>query len=304
MAILRLIRFPNLLIVALTQYLLQYIVISPAFETSGIEKALDDFHFFLLVLSTISITISGYIINDISDYELDLINKPHKLIINKSISKAAAFKLYHLNNLIGFLISLYLAIYIKNIPLVLIYPGAIILLYYYSKSLKKKVFWGNLTVAVFCAFVAGIVLFAERIGFFQLSVEQFHNVKMIFTAYFVFALLSTLYREIIKDIEDVKGDLQLDCETIPIKFGIPFAKKTALIFGTILLLFIVWWMILQISFFESKKLAIVVFVFNLIPVMISIFYLYKSNTKSHFSRSSAIAKYIMVSGLFYLFFLI
>ena len=226
MAILRLIRFPNLLIVAITQYLLQYIVLSTAFKSAGIEKSLDDFHFFLLVISTITITISGYIINDILDYDLDIINKPDKVAINKIIPLKTAYYFYHSNNFFGFLISLYLAIYIQNLPLVLIYPAAILLLYFYSKTLKKIAFWGNFTVAIFCAFVAGIVLFAERNAFFELPQEEFQIVKLVFTAYFLFAFLSTFYREIIKDIEDLKGDIKNECETLPIKYGVPFAKNS------------------------------------------------------------------------------
>jgi 4-hydroxybenzoate polyprenyltransferase len=292
------------LIVALTQYLLQYIVISPSFKLADIEKSLDDFHFFLLVLTTVAITISGYIINDILDYKLDIINKPQKVIVNKSISVKNAFRIYHLNNLAGFGLSLYLAIHIQNIPLVLIYPAAIILLFLYSKYLKKKAFWGNLIVAVFCAFVAGIVLFAERKGFFELPSLEFQTVKIIFTAYFVFALLSTLYREIIKDIEDFKGDQTEGCETLPINYGVPRAKSIALIFGIILIVFIIWWMVLQMTFFHSTKLLIAVVVLNFLPVLLSLFFLKKAQSKKDFSRLSQLAKYIMVSGLFYLLFLI
>lgn len=303
MAILKLIRFPNLLIVAFTQFLLQYIVIAPSFKAAGIDPALDNIHFFLLVLATVAITISGYIINDILDYELDLINKPEKVIINKYISTKKAFRIYHLNNLVGFIISLYLAIHIQNIPLVSIYPVAISLLFLYSKYLKQKAFWGNFVVALFCAFVAGIVLFAERKGFFQLSGEEFRWVKIIFIAYFIFAFLSTLYREIIKDIEDFEGDHHKGYETLPIKYGVPFAKSMALFIGVILLIFIGWWMTLQMTFLNSVGLLITVIALNFIPLFISLIYLIKAQSKKSYSLLSQLAKYIMVSGLLYLLFL-
>lgn len=304
MAILKLIRFPNLLIVALTQYLLQYIVIAPHFRTASVEKSLDNLHFFLLVLTTLAITVSGYIINDIVDYELDMVNKPEKVIVNKFISIKNAFTIYHLNNLAGFGIALYLAFYVRNIPLVLIYPAAVGLLFLYSKSLKKRAFWGNLVVAFFCASVAGIVLFAERKGFMQLPFKEFHTVKIIFTAYFVFAFLSTIYREIIKDIEDLKGDQSKGCQTLPIKYGISLAKSVAFIFGLVLLLFIIWWMILQLSFFKSTTLLFVVVTLNFFPVFVSLILLKSAVSKKDFSRLSQLAKYVMVSGVLYLLFLI
>lgn len=289
---------------ALTQYLLQYVVISPAFRSASIEKSLDNLHFSLLVLTTIAITISGYIINDIVDYELDMVNKPEKVIVNKFISIKSAFKIYHLTNLTGFGMALYLAFYVQNIPLVLIYPAAVCLLFLYSKYLKKKAFWGNLVVALFCASVAGIVLFAERKGFMQLPFKEFQTVKIIFTAYFVFAFLSTIYREIIKDIEDLKGDQSKGCQTLPIKYGIPFAKSVAILFGLVLLLFIVWWMFLQVTFFKSSTLLFAVVALNFLPVFVSLILLKRAASKKDFSGLSQLAKYVMVSGVLYLLFLI
>ncbi len=303
MAILRLIRFPNLAIVALTQYLLEYIVIAPAFRAYGIERSLDGFHFFLLVITTICIAAGGYIINDILDYQMDMINRPGKVVIDKSISRRSAFTLFHLFTFSGFGIALYLAQHVGNIPLVLIYPGAIWLLFVYSKYLKKEAFWGNFVIAVFCASVAGIVLFAERKGFVSLPPDSFQFVKIIFIAYLVFAFLSTIYREIIKDIEDFKGDQTYGCNTLAVKYGVQFAKSIAFCFGGILLAGIIWWMFFQITYFNSTKLLFLVFALNFMAVIVSLLLLTKARSKKEFSRLSLVAKYIMVSGLIYLFFL-
>jgi len=225
LSFLRLIRFPNLLIVILTQYLLEYLVLRPAIQDSSNSPLLDHFHFALLVFSTVIIAAGGYIINDIYDYKIDLINKPDQLIINKKISSKNAWIIYWSISIFGFLISLYLAFYVKNLPLVLIYPIAILLLFLYSKSLKKSVLVGNLIVALFCAFVPGIVLFAERETLmpsseykeYCLTSELISNPAIqSFFFYILFAFISTLYREVIKDIEDVEGDKKNGCKTLPV----------------------------------------------------------------------------------------
>ena len=91
---LQLLRIPNLLIVALTQYLLQYLVLAPALREAGLRASLGSFHFFLLVVTTVLLAAGGYVINDILDYKTDLINKPEKMAIGKYISKGMAKVFY------------------------------------------------------------------------------------------------------------------------------------------------------------------------------------------------------------------
>ena len=106
-ALLRLVRFPNLVIVALTQYLLYYGLLLPAFRQYSLEPALDGEHFSLLVAVTLLISAGGYVINDIVDFRIDLINRPDKVVINRQVRVQSAYWLYFCFNLLGFLISLY-----------------------------------------------------------------------------------------------------------------------------------------------------------------------------------------------------
>lgn len=294
-AFFKLIRFPNLAIVAFTQYLLQYLVLVPALREAGLSPILDAFHFFLLVFTTVLIAAGGYLINDLLDYESDLINKPDAVFVNRVFSKKLVWFFYFTSCLLGFAIACYLAIYVKNLPLVLIYPTAVFLLYFYSKKLKKIPLWGNVTVAVFCAFVAGVVLFAERQNFAQMP-DEGGVVKVLFGGYLWFAFLSTLFREIIKDIEDLEGDARLGLQTFPIRFGIPAAKNLSLSIGAILLVsllpFVIWLV---------QRGAILSTVFTIVGVMAplayTIVFLKKANTKPAFTRASFLAKMIMLSGL-------
>ena len=302
MAFLKLIRFPNLVIVILTQYLLQYLILVPALQEASLSPILDSFHFSILVLSTVFIAAGGYIINDLEDYEIDLLNKPDRVIINKNISAVNANRIYWGITLGGFIISLYLAFYVNYVSLVFIYPIAVLLLYLYSKSLKKSVLWGNIIVSIFCAFVAGIVLFAERenvIVLLENPSKENIPVVFIFGFYLLFAFFSTMFREIIKDIEDVDGDKEIGCRTLPIVMGIATAKWVAIFFGIIFLGILIYWIYHWMELGWNAGIIYMI-IGIIIPTIYSIFKLKFASTKKEFHQLSQVAKYIMLSGILYL----
>lgn len=300
--ILKLVRLPNLIIVVLTQYLLEYYILVPALEIAEYQYVLDHLRFALLSFTTVLIAASGYIINDIEDYEIDLLNKPDKVIVGKYLSVSTAHKLYWFVVTLGLLISIYLAIYVENFLLVLIYPAAIFLLWWYSKKLKKVALWGNVVVAVFCAFVAGIVLFAERIAFMKLiqsHTEIGERVAIIFGVYFGFAYASTMFREIVKDIEDQEGDAALGCQTLPIILGQTRAKLIAGFFGVSLLLllgFYTFWLWQNEHLLGVNFLVIAI----LLPIIFTLFKLKNAATKADFKMVSRLAKFVMLGGIFLL----
>ncbi|NJN35353.1 MAG: UbiA family prenyltransferase, partial [Saprospiraceae bacterium] len=158
----RLIRLPNLLIVALTQYLLQYIILVPELSRLGQPPVLPRFEFFLLVFSTVLIAASGYIINDIEDIEIDRINKPeHKRIVGRVYPLNMSWLFYWTLVVLGFGISLYLALFINDFVQLAIYPVAVALLWAYSRWFKQQFLVGNLVVSAFCGFVAWVVFYAQ-----------------------------------------------------------------------------------------------------------------------------------------------
>jgi 4-hydroxybenzoate polyprenyltransferase len=295
MAFLKLVRFPNLVIVALTQYLLQYLVLVPALREASLSPILDPFHFALLVTTTILIAAGGYLINDLLDYEADLVNKPEAVFVNRVFAKQTVWVFYLTTTLAGFAIAWYLAAYVEKLPLVLIYPTAVLLLYYYSKSFKKMPLIGNVVVAIFCAFVAGVVLFADRENFAQMAGEG-GEVAVLFGGYLWFAFLSTLLREIVKDIEDMEGDTWLGLKTLPLRFGEKTAKKWAIGIGAALLIsllvFVLWLWQRQESGSAVFTIAGVA-----IPLSYLIFLIIKADTKSDYSKASLTAKIVMLLGL-------
>lgn len=293
------VRFKNLIIVALTQCLLYFLLIIPSFRVHSITPSLDDFHFFLLVLTTMIIAASGYIVNDILDYEIDQFNKPDKVFIGNKITQSKAWFFYFGIMALGGFISIYLALYVKQFPLFFIYPIAVGLLWLYSKYFKKQVLIGNVVVSIFCAFVAGIVAFAERAAIrnlTEINEEIGSKLVFLFWCYLTFAFLSTLFREIIKDIEDIKGDKNENCKTLPIVWGINNAKSVAFLIG-----FVLWISVIFFGLWLLRNEEIIGIIFSIIgilaPLGFALIKLKQAQSKNDFHKLSQLAKLTMISGL-------
>ena len=301
MSFLRLIRFPNLFIVALTQYLLQYAILIPELEKVSQKPLLPHIPFFLLVLSTVLIAAGGYIINDIEDVEIDRLNKLiEKQIVGRVYPLSISWLFYGITTLVGFIISLYLAFYINNFLQLVIYPLAVGLLWAYSRWLKRLPLIGNLVVAFFCAFVAWVVLYAETLnkeGMTKLGFGSTVSIILVFIGYAILAFISTLFREIIKDIEDAEGDKAQNCKTLPILLGTKMSKGIALCVGLLFLLLVFYFSLML----KDSLLKVVILNITIsLPIIYALFLLIKAKEKQEFSFLSKLAKVIMLSGLIFL----
>jgi len=147
MAILKLIRFKNLLIIVFVQCVIKYVLFD-AFEA---YTTLSHLQFSFLTVSTLCIAAAGYIFNDIQDIATDTINKPHKVIIGKNISKNFAYNLYMILTLIGVGLGMYVANSIDKNSFFSLFVLSAGLLYIYSNTLKPIAIVGNLTVSVLVA---------------------------------------------------------------------------------------------------------------------------------------------------------
>jgi 4-hydroxybenzoate polyprenyltransferase len=302
----RLVRLPNLFIVAGTQYLLYYGLLIPEISRFSIDPILEGIHFSLFVLVTVLITASGNIINDLTDHSIDLINRPNRVVVGRIWSPESVHRVYWSINLLGAVIACYLAFHVQQPLLVLIYPAAVGLLVLYSTHLKKKALWGNLLVSLFCAGVAGIIWFAERkaIGELrQLAPESAQMIRSIILWYMVFAFCSTLYREIIKDIEDVQGDRTAHSRTLPLLVGMSNAKKVAGAVAVMLLAFVAWMAVVERTLFSVQHLCGLI-IFVVLPLVYSLYYLIIARQKQQFHRLSRLAKLIMLGGLLLLLMLV
>lgn len=304
MALLRLIRLPNLLIVALTQGLLYFVALLPVYRDNQVLPTLDPLFWGLLCGVTVLLTAGGYIINDIEDEKTDLVNRPERVIVGKRISRQVAFWLYALASISGFLLALFIAFQVQKVKLLFLYPLALGVLFWYSKTGKKLPFIGNLVISLFCAGVAGIIWAGEWPGLQALQAadpQSYQKVKELFIWYSLFAFLSNLYREMVKDIEDAPGDALSGAQTVPVILGVRIAKQLATAVGCLFLLFLLWsgWH-LRVSMGASFVLFLLPS--SLLLLAISFQQLWAAKTPKSFRQVSLLIKLLMVTGLLSLLF--
>lgn len=215
---------------ALTQTLFYFIIQKPAFLNNAKEIApqLGDNDFYLLLISSVLIAAGGYIINDYFDMDIDSVNKPHKLVIGKLISRRWAMLLHMLLSVIGLFLTALVAIHINNVLLLVLNFLSVVLLLFYSTTFKKKLLIGNVIISLLTAWVVGVLFIAE-LKFTDLNdllqnngvIQRLYKYTLVYAG---FAFVVSLVREVIKDAEDIVGDKKYGCTTMPIVWGINVAK--------------------------------------------------------------------------------
>ena len=229
--ILKLIRYKNLLFLALTQYAMHQFVVVPLLQKFGFEYFEAGISLWLLLVASVSIAAAGYAINDYFDVKIDRINRPTKILVGETISKQQAMLLHQVLTGIGVVCGLVLAYLVQSFTvafLFLVIPG---LLWFYSASYKRQFLTGNLVVALnagLSVLVVAIVAIADLNSEFADLIFRTTIPAEIYTwvgGFAVFAFAFTLIREIVKDLQDVEGDREMECRTMAIVWG---AKKTKL----------------------------------------------------------------------------
>ena len=302
----RLIRLKNLIIVAITQLVIKFSLINPFLD----NFILSNNQFYILVLATVFITSSGYIINDIYDVKTDKINKDEKRIIGKSISPRNAITYYITFNILGLGLGIYIA-YIVNRPIFsLIFIYCILSLWTYSKRMKTSFLYGNLQVSLLTALsifnVALFDLIANGINKNNGEIMIF-KIILLFTG---FAFIITFIREIIKDLEDIEGDKKIQAQTLAITYGIEKTKWVSILFTKLTFLGIAYFQYFQYSIasteFEydisiwgwgANKIAIIYTIFIQFLILFLAFKIYTSKNKNDFNFISELCKFIMIAGI-------
>ncbi|HVB02365.1 MAG TPA: geranylgeranylglycerol-phosphate geranylgeranyltransferase [Chitinophagaceae bacterium] len=224
----RLIRYPNLLFILFTQYLMQYAVLIPVFRSYGLHPTLGNGMFFLLSFSTILVAAAGYIINDYFDINIDLVNRPTRIIVDRLISRRWAIFWHTVFNIVAVVLGFVVAIREGSWLAGLVQPVCTGLLWFYSTSYKRQLMTGNLVIALMTSLTVLVVGIYEPQLFHPGGGQDAIAARRVFHilgVYAVFAFLISMIREIVKDMEDMPGDAKNGCRTIPIAWGISPAKK-------------------------------------------------------------------------------
>jgi 4-hydroxybenzoate polyprenyltransferase len=274
-ALFRLTRFWNLVIIALAQYF------AAVFLTSSNVNIFADWRLFLLSLSTVLIAAAGYIINDYYDIKIDLINKPDRVVIGKSITRRYAILFHTFISSTGIMLGFVLGWRIGAINMTCVF-----LLWLYSNNLKRQPLIGNVLVAILTGLSIDLINLLYNL----------HNTLVII--YSLFAFFMTLVREIVKDMEDMKGDYTFGCRTLPIIWGI---RKTKWLLYLILVLFLLEVFLLNQNYHLMPFHFLIVFLF--LPITLLVIRLAKADTKKEFYQLSQACKIIMLLGILSMIFI-
>jgi 4-hydroxybenzoate polyprenyltransferase len=307
---LKLIRIQNLLMVPLTMYLLRYGVVNSALYYGysfalGQEMELQfSFGMFnLLIAINMLLGAAGYVINDYFDRKIDSINRPNEVIIGNTVHRRFAIILHWTLNSIAVVMAGYLSWQFRKPMILVAYIMISGIFWLYSTTYKKQFLIGNIIVAL------GTAMIPFQLAYFEIqSLIQVYGVdmalkgmsfKVLFywlAAFALFAFLTNLIREIVKDLEDFEGDASYGCNSIPVVLGTKAAKIiiAGLSLFTIGLLgyFYYTFIINQIS----KWYLLVTIV---IPLLAVVSLTFNANTVKHYHRISILLKIIMLFGVLY-----
>lgn len=303
---LKLIRFQNLVFIALVQFLMRQVVLIPILQIHGFDASMEIGMLSMLITASVFIAAGGYVLNDYFDIKIDAINKRNKQVVGNEISRQKAMLLHQVLTGIGVLCGLLLAYFARSFTLAftfIVIPG---LLWFYSASYKRQFMIGNLVVSFIVAISILIV------GITQLAFLQKEYGELIFETpiprlfygwiggFALFAFLCTWIREIIKDLEDEKGDRELECRTMPIKWG---TNKTKLFLYGLILAAISGLLVANGLFIHfDGTLTLKYLIFGLVlPFGVLCYLIYIAKTPKEFHQASTLSKFIMLAGVLYSF---
>jgi 4-hydroxybenzoate polyprenyltransferase len=271
--ILKLIRWPNLLIIAVSQYLSAIFLVGPP---KLFTQYLGDFKLFLICGGTVMIAAAGYIINDYYDVKIDYINKPDKVVVGNILKRRVAMAIHTGLNVLGLIAGL-----LVSLKIALINLGASVWLWGYSNQLKRMPFVGNLSVALLSGLAIAIIGIHYKPG------------NTVVYIYAIFAFFVSLIREIVKDIEDLKGDATFGCRTLPVIWGIRSTKSLVLV---LILLFTL--IFIQMTTEIESRNIYYFFTALSVPAVVFVYKLWMADTTKHFKQLSNYLKLFMLLGIF------
>lgn len=294
----RLVRPLNLLMILFTLYMVRFCLILPLRFFSFLYLDASEVAYALFSLAFVFMAAAGYIINDYYDIEIDKINKPDKIIIGNNISVRSALTAYVTLNVCG-VITGFWSCYKTGIPLLgTLFLFYLIALWLYSYKLKSTFLWGNILVSL----CLGIVPLA---GVYVCSNGALNsNIYYFGWGLSFFAFLSSLIREIVKDMQDREGDVAAGCRTLAIVLGPEKTKRTVqllvLLMIALLAFLQVYWVCGNILFF-FMPLIIYCVIFIQLPCFLILWKINKASVAEDYKKISRWIKVIMFAGISFFF---
>ncbi|MBT8385629.1 MAG: geranylgeranylglycerol-phosphate geranylgeranyltransferase [Bacteroidia bacterium] len=272
-SLLSVVRGYNIVVIVIAQYLASIFIFAPE---KSLRYILLDLDLYFIVLATICVIASGYIINNFYDVDIDKINRPQKTKIDSIVNQKTKLNIYFFLNFLGFGFGL-----LVSWRAALFFAIYIFLIWFYSHKLKQYPL-----IKLFSAAILAIL------PFFVIFVYFKNFSTIIFThASFLFFIL--LIRELIKDLESIEGDIVNDFVTIPIKYGEQFSK---------ILITLIAFLTLSPIYFLLKYPEIGLmkyfFYFSIVVLFIFILLLWRSNSKQNYILLHNILKFLILAGIF------
>lgn len=265
----------NILILIIAQYLTSIYILS---NKTSVKDVLLDVSLFLIVLSSSLCIASGYIINNFYDSEKDLINRPVKSKLDRFVSQNTKLSIYFILNFLAIVIASYV-----SFRAVVFFSAYVFFIWLYSHKIKKIIIAGNVMSSVLTV-----------TPFFAILV-YYKNFEIVIFFHALFLTLNLLVKEILKDLENIKGDFLINYRTIPVVYGENFAKWSivmaslcALLSASILLVFF--------------DLGFMAYYFNSLYLVYPILFLaiFWASNKTHYKLLHNFVKLILFIGIFFI----
>lgn len=263
----------NILIIIIAQYLTSIYILA---HDKPLKEVVLDVNLLLIVLATAATIAGGYIINNFYDSEKDLINRPQKSMLDRLVSQNTKLVFYFVLNFLAVIMLSYV-----SFKAVLFFSIYIFGIWFYSHKLKKLPIIGNLTSAVLTI-----------TPFFAIFI-YYKNFETVIFVHAVFLFLVLSMRELTKDLENIKGDLALNYQTIPIVYG----EKAAKLMLTIMVVLTLIPIYLLLYTYQLGKMNY--FFYLCIFIFIGfVGFLWKASEKKHYLMLHNLLKLIIVAGVF------
>lgn len=277
-SLLSVVRGYNVFVLIFAQYLASIFIFSPE---KSIRHVVLDVHLLYIILASVCIVAAGYIINNFYDVKVDRINRPFKAGLDSYVKQETKLRLYFFLNFLGFTFAFFVSW--KSALFFSIYIFAI---WFYSHKLKKYAFRGLISATTLTI-----------LPFFAVFV-YFKNFSTIIFVHAIFLFLVIMLRELIKDLENMKGAIANNYKTFPVVYGEEKTKELSLS-----LLLLTFFPVTVLFSYPALSYMRYYFYLALITLFFVGFYLWKSNSRNEYRLLHNVLKMLLLIGVFSLIFI-